>query len=138
MSELVLEPLVDYVWRRGDELCGRAREFHAAIKSRRTVRDFSDRPVPAEVIELALATAGTAPSGANLQPWHFVVIADPKTKRRVMRGSRNRLARSARGYEVAASPTAAGVQVLGSSKPASQWLPSQNGLFLDAPQRHSV
>ena len=83
MSEPVLEPLADYVWRPGDELCRRARDFHAAIRSRRTVRDFSDRPVPAEAIEFALLTAGTAPSGANLQPWHFVVITDPKAKRRV-------------------------------------------------------
>lgn len=44
---------------------------------RRTVRDFSDRPVPREVIESCLRTAGSAPNGANLQPWHFVAISDP-------------------------------------------------------------
>ena len=47
---------------------------------RRTVRDFSDRPVPREVIEDCLRTAGSAPNGANLQPWHFVAVSDPVLK----------------------------------------------------------
>ena len=50
---------------------------------RRTVRDFSDRPVPREVIEHCLRTAGSAPNGANLQPWHFVAVSDPALKREI-------------------------------------------------------
>lgn len=53
------------------------------MQSRRTVRDFSDRPVPREVIEACLRTAGSAPSGANLQPWHFVAVADQKVKQEI-------------------------------------------------------
>ena len=61
----------------------RARRFYEEIKGRRTVRDFSPRPVPREVIEHCLRAAGTAPSGANLQPWHFVVVSDPETKTKI-------------------------------------------------------
>lgn len=63
-------------------LC-RAAEFRQQMQRRRTVRFFSDRPVPREVIEDCLLAAGTAPSGANLQPWHFVVVSDPAIKRRI-------------------------------------------------------
>ena len=59
----------------------RANAFHAALKTRRTCRDFTDTPVACEVIEAALLAAGTAPSGANHQPWHFAVIASPDKKR---------------------------------------------------------
>ncbi|MBE7474938.1 MAG: nitroreductase family protein [Anaerolineae bacterium] len=61
----------------------RAADFYADMRRRRTVRDFSDRPVPREVIEHCLLAAGTAPSGANLQPWHFVVVSDPAVKRQI-------------------------------------------------------
>ena len=61
----------------------RARQFQADMKARRTVRDYSSRPVPRDVIETYIATAGTAPSGANQQPWHFVAISDPETKRQI-------------------------------------------------------
>jgi nitroreductase len=61
----------------------RAGEFHADIARRRTVRDFDSRPVPREVIEHCLRAAGTAPSGANQQPWFFCVITDPGRKRRI-------------------------------------------------------
>jgi nitroreductase len=57
-----------------DQLLARAAAFHASLARRRTVRDYTDRPVPRAVIEHAVASAGTAPSGANLQPWHFVAI----------------------------------------------------------------
>lgn len=60
-----------------------ARRFHEYMRRRRTVRDFSDRAVPREAIEWCLRAAGTAPSGANLQPWHFVAISDAATKRRI-------------------------------------------------------
>lgn len=70
--------------RRDDaELVERAEAFYDRIRQRRTVRDFSDRPVPRTVIEACLRAAGTAPNGANLQPWHFVAVADPDTKRRI-------------------------------------------------------
>lgn len=66
-----------------DTVGERARRFQAEMKSRRTVRDYSSRPVPREVIETCIATAGTAPSGANQQPWHFVAISDPHIKRQI-------------------------------------------------------
>ncbi len=61
----------------------RAAEFYEDIRRRRTVRDFSNRPVPREVIEDCLRAAGTAPNGANMQPWHFVVVSDAAIKRRI-------------------------------------------------------
>ena len=61
----------------------RAEEFADEMARRRTVRDFSDRPVPRELIRAALRAAGTAPSGAHQQPWRFVAIADADTKRRI-------------------------------------------------------
>ena len=66
-----------------DEMRRRARDFRDAMAMRRTVRDFSDRPVPRDIIETALRAAGTAPSGANLQPWHFVVVSGADTKKRI-------------------------------------------------------
>ena len=62
------------------DCCGtprRAAEFLADIRRRRSVRQFSDRPVPREIIEDCLRAAGTAPNGANLQPWHLVVVSNP-------------------------------------------------------------
>lgn len=61
----------------------RAASFSNLLKERRTVRDFSDEKVPFELIETAIATAGTAPSGANLQPWQFVVVRDPVVKKQI-------------------------------------------------------
>ncbi len=69
--------------RSADDMLSRARGFHDEMRRRRTVRDFSDRPVPRDLIEQCLRTAGTAPSGANLQPWHFVVVSDPGLKRQI-------------------------------------------------------
>jgi len=57
--------------------------FHSLMAKRRTIREFADTPVPKSLIEAAIRTAGTAPSGANFQPWHFVAISDPKTKRAI-------------------------------------------------------
>lgn len=65
------------------ELLRRARAFRDDMVNRRTVRDFSDRPVAREVIRACLETAGSAPSGANLQPWTFVAVSDPDLKRRI-------------------------------------------------------
>lgn len=66
-----------------DEMRRRAAEFRQDMQRRRTVREFSDRPVPREIIEEALRAAGSAPNGANLQPWHFVVVGDPAVKRQI-------------------------------------------------------
>ena len=78
-------PLPDYRELPVEEMKRRASEFHSDIRRRRTVRDFSPRPVPPEVIRDCLRAAGTAPSGANLQPWHFVVVADAGIKARIRR-----------------------------------------------------
>jgi iodotyrosine deiodinase len=64
-------------------MASRAAAFADDLARRRTVRDFSDRPIPAGVIDACIRAAGTAPSGANLQPWHFVVVSDPVLKRRI-------------------------------------------------------
>ncbi|MDI1242741.1 MAG: nitroreductase family protein [bacterium] len=61
----------------------RADEFFELLNRRRTVRDYSDREVPIGLIERAVATAGTAPSGANMQPWRFVVVKDPEIKHKI-------------------------------------------------------
>ena len=66
-----------------EQALARSRAFLEAMRTRRTVREFSARPVPFELIRNAVATAATAPSGANLQPWRFVVISDRKRKRRL-------------------------------------------------------
>lgn len=65
------------------EMKERARAFYDDIKRRRSVREFSPEPVPRELIEHALRAAGTAPNGANLQPWHFVVVTDPDLKSKI-------------------------------------------------------
>jgi nitroreductase len=74
---------LDFVSRTDDEQRARAAAFFELMDRRRTVRDYTDRDVPFELIEKAIATAGTAPSGANMQPWRFVVVRDPDVKRRV-------------------------------------------------------
>jgi nitroreductase len=66
-----------------DETLARATAFQREMARRRTVRDFSDRPIAREVIEACLRTAGSAPNGANLQPWHFVAVSDPDLKREI-------------------------------------------------------
>ncbi|WP_237059342.1 nitroreductase family protein [Microbulbifer sediminum] len=65
------------------EMCRRASGFYQLMRRRRTVRDFSAAPVPRAVIEDAIRTAGSAPSGANMQPWHFVVVESAEIKRRI-------------------------------------------------------
>lgn len=76
-------PLTTFRGYPEDEMVRRAASFYAEMRRRRTVRDFSDRQVPRAVIEDAIRTAGTAPSGANQQPWHFAVATDPDIKRRI-------------------------------------------------------
>lgn len=87
MTSPVFIPLGDYHERAPDEMKRRAAEFYADMRRRRTVRDFSDRPVPPDVIANCLRAAGTAPNGANMQPWHFVVVTDPAIKREIRLGA---------------------------------------------------
>ena len=82
MSDWPFEPL-DFTKLGEDETRERARQFYEEIRRRRTVREFSGRPVPRSVIEDVLRAAGTAPSGANMQPWHFVAISDPELKHKI-------------------------------------------------------
>ena len=66
-----------------DEMIKRSGTFYSDLKSRRTVRDFLDKPVPQKVIENCIQVAGTAPSGANMQPWHFVVVSNSEIKKKI-------------------------------------------------------
>jgi len=85
MSPPVLVPLSGYREYLEPEMIQRAAAFYQDVKRRRTVREFSDRPVPRAVIEDCVRAAGTAPNGANMQPWHFVVVSDPAIKARIRR-----------------------------------------------------
>lgn len=76
-------PLANHREYAPAEMAARAAAFYSDMNRRRTTRHFSDRPVPRAVIEHCLLTAGTAPSGAHQQPWHFVAISDSSLKRRV-------------------------------------------------------
>ena len=78
------------------ESVDRARTFQAELATRRSVRFFSDAPVPRELVERAILTAGSAPSGAHRQPWHFVAVSDPGTKRRIREAAE---AEEREGYE---------------------------------------
>jgi iodotyrosine deiodinase len=86
MSESMPEPkFVDLEFERLEPEVQRARleSFLERMRRRRTVRDYAPDPVPIELIEAAIAAAATAPSGANMQPWRFVVVRDPAIKRRI-------------------------------------------------------
>jgi iodotyrosine deiodinase len=76
-------PLPNYKEYPLAEMRERLSDFYADVERRRTVREFSPRPVPRDIIEIALQAANTAPSGANLQPWHFAVVSGPQTKKRI-------------------------------------------------------
>ncbi len=78
----VLEPLV-FERLPVDEQLQRVRAFYERMRRRRTVRQFSSESVPFEIVEMAIRSAATAPSGANQQPWRFVVVSDPETKRKI-------------------------------------------------------
>jgi iodotyrosine deiodinase len=77
--------LSGYETRSDTEMQSRADAFRRAMQSRRTVRDFSPQPVPRKIIETCISVAASAPSGANLQPWHFAVIGSPELKSRIRR-----------------------------------------------------
>ena len=76
-------PLTGYAKLSEADMAARLADFRDLMAKRRTIRDFADTPVPRELIETAIAAAGTAPSGVNQQPWYFVAISDPKTKRAI-------------------------------------------------------
>ncbi|HEX6883495.1 MAG TPA: nitroreductase family protein [Planctomycetota bacterium] len=73
--------------RTPEELLERARHLRAALATRRSVREFSTEPVPLAVLDECIAAAGSAPSGANRQPWTFVVVTDPELKRTIRKGA---------------------------------------------------
>lgn len=83
MTEPRFVPLSTYEEYPADVMQQRVNAFAAQLQRRRTARQFSARPVPRSIIERCLLAAGTAPSGAHQQPWHFVAIADPATKARI-------------------------------------------------------
>jgi iodotyrosine deiodinase len=83
MSKAIFQPLSSYIEYPIEEMRQRAADFRVHMQRRRTVRQFSDRPVPREIIEECLLVAGSAPSGANMQPWHFVVVTDPRVKHEI-------------------------------------------------------
>lgn len=76
-------PLTTYSELPEAEMERRAQEFYENMLRRKTIREFSNRPVSRKVIEQCLLTAGTAPSGANHQPWHFAVISNPELKKKI-------------------------------------------------------
>lgn len=82
-QERKFQPLSGYREYSPDEMKERSRLFYENMKRRRSVRHFSDRDVPREVIENCLLTASTAPSGANMQPWHFVAVSDKAMKKEI-------------------------------------------------------
>ncbi|MBN2393154.1 MAG: nitroreductase family protein [Anaerolineae bacterium] len=84
--ETKFEPL-KFQEKSPDEMIAISESFYLDMKGRRSVREFSDRPIPDEVIKNALLAAGTAPSGANMQPWHFVVATDPEIKKEIRKAA---------------------------------------------------
>jgi iodotyrosine deiodinase len=88
MSEQMYQPVPLHFERLPeDEMTARGRDFRELMARRRSVRDFASDPVPRELIEMAIAAANTAPSGANRQPWHFAVVSDPAVKAEIRRGA---------------------------------------------------
>jgi nitroreductase len=83
MTKAEFSLYTDYYEYPQEEMKKRSAEFYVEMKRRRTVRQFSNRPVPREIIEDCLHTAATAPSGANMQPWSFIVVTDSNVKRQI-------------------------------------------------------
>jgi iodotyrosine deiodinase len=123
-------PLSTYREYSVEEMRERVERFYADLARRRTVREFSDRPVPRDIVETALKAAGTAPSGANLQPWHFVVVSNAETKKKIREAAE---AEEREFYEHRASPEwLAALAPLGtdSSKPFLETAPYLIAVFL--------
>jgi nitroreductase len=130
VSDYPTIPLRDYREYPLDEMRERLKAFYSEVSRRRTVREFSDRPVPRDIIETALKAAGTAPSGANLQPWHFVVISGPETKKKIRDAAE---AEEREFYEHRASPEwLAALKPIGtdSNKPFLETAPYLIAVFL--------
>lgn len=83
MAEKQFRSLTGYCKYPETEMKKRALDFYAEMSRRRTVRDFSDQPVDRSIIENCLRAAGTAPSGANQQPWSFIIVSDQSVKRQI-------------------------------------------------------
>ncbi|MEO1022297.1 MAG: nitroreductase family protein [Bacteroidota bacterium] len=83
MNDAPFVPHSDFIHRPVEEMTQRAADFFELMTSRRTVREFSDQPVPRSVIEDCIKTAGRAPNGANKQPWHFAVIESAEAKKTI-------------------------------------------------------
>ena len=66
-----------------DEILNNSKKFYKSIKNRRSIRDFDDKKIDIKIIENAILSAGTAPNGANLQPWHFVIIKNNQIKKKI-------------------------------------------------------
>ena len=130
MSEYPTIPLPNYEEYPLQEMRERLAQFYADVDRRRTVREFSDRPVPQDIIETALKAANTAPSGANLQPWHFAVVSGPETKRKIREAAE---VEEREFYEHRASPEwLAALEPLGtdSDKPFLETAPYLIAVFL--------
>ncbi len=87
MSDHAFVPLSEYQEYPPAEMLARAQVFAHEMSRRRTVRDFATRAIPAGVLEAAIAAAGSAPSGANRQPWHFAVVENATLKHRIREGA---------------------------------------------------
>ncbi|MFC1950634.1 nitroreductase family protein [Chloroflexota bacterium] len=83
MTKPKFVPLANYHEYPVEEMKQRAATFYMDVQRRRTIRHFLNRPVPREIIENCLRAAATAPSGAHMQPWHFLVVTDPVVKRQI-------------------------------------------------------
>ena len=130
MTEHRTVPLETYREYPVEEMRERVERFFRDMARRRTVRDFSDRPVPRDIIETAMKAAGTAPSGANLQPWHFVVVSAADTKKRIREAAE---AEEREFYQHRASPEwLAALEPLGTdaSKPFLETAPYLIAVFL--------
>jgi iodotyrosine deiodinase len=130
MSKYAMLRLPGYREYPLDEMRARLAGFYADVNRRRTVREFSDRPVPRDIIETALRAANTAPSGANLQPWHFAVVSGPQTKKKIRAAAE---VEEREFYEHRASPEwLAALEPLGtdSSKPFLETAPYLIAVFL--------
>ena len=130
MTDYPTIPLEEYREYPVDEMRERVNTLYKELSRRRTVREFSDRPVPVDIIETALKTAGTAPSGANLQPWHFVVVSGANAKRKIREAAE---VEEREFYEHRASPEwLAALEPLGtdSDKPFLETAPYLIAVFL--------
>jgi iodotyrosine deiodinase len=130
VNEYPTIPLPDYREYPVEEMRSRLATFYAELDRRRTVREFSDRAVPRDIIETALKAANTAPSGANLQPWHFAVVSGPETKKKIRIAAE---AEEREFYEHRASPEwLAALEPLGTddSKPFLETAPYLIAVFL--------